>query len=64
MREEERLILEKMRNLPPERFQQVLDFIEFLGYQEREKEWIGFDLWVMNLAKERDFHHLTEKEVA
>lgn len=63
-REEEQIILERVRKLPPERFQEVLDFIEFLELRERQQQWVAFDAWARNLAKARGFHHLTEDDVA
>ena len=58
----EEVILEKFRKLPPERKQQILDFLEFLESRER-KEWLEFDEWAMNLAKEKGFSHLTEEDI-
>jgi hypothetical protein len=62
--EQEQLILEKVRRFPPERIQEVLDFIEFLEQRGRQKAWIEFDEWALNLAKEKGFQHLTEEDVA
>lgn len=62
--EQEQVILEKVRQLPPERLQEVLDFIEFLQQRERQQQWISFDEWALNLAKEKGFHHLTEDDIA
>lgn len=64
MKREEQLILEKVRRFPPERLQEVLDFIEFLEQRERQRGWIEFDEWAMNLAKEKGFYHLTEEDIA
>lgn len=63
-REQEQLILEKVRRFPPERLQEVLDFIEFLEQRERQRGWIEFDEWAMNLAKEKGFYQLTEEDIA
>jgi len=63
-REQEQLILEKVRRFPSERIQEILDFIEFLEQRERQRGWIGFDEWAMDLAKEKGFHQLTEEDVA
>ena len=60
----EEVILEKLRRLPLERKQEVLDFLEFLEWREKTKEWLEFDEWVINLAKERGFSHLTEEDIA
>jgi hypothetical protein len=62
--EQEQVILEKVRQLPPEQLQEVLDFIEFLQQRERQRQWISFDAWAMNLAKEKGFQHLTEDDIA
>jgi len=62
--EQEQLILEKVRRFPPERIQEVLDFIEFLEQRGRQNVWIEFDEWALNLAKEKGFQHLTEEDVA
>jgi hypothetical protein len=62
--EQEQVLLEKVRQLPPEQLQEVLDFIEFLQQRERRRPWISFDEWAMNLAKEKGFQHLTEDDVA
>ncbi len=49
--------------LPPQLAQEVLDFIEFLKQKEETKKWVEFDEWALNLAKEKKFSNLTEKEV-
>lgn len=61
---EEEVILEKLRRLSPERKQALLDFLEFLDSRERVTEWIKFDEWALNLAREKGFAHLTESDVA
>lgn len=63
-REQEQLILEKVRSFPPEMVQEILDFIEFLEQRRRQRGWMEFDEWAMNLAKEKGFYHLTEEDVA
>jgi len=60
----EKVFLEKLRQLPSERKQEVLDFLEFLDLREKTKGWLEFDEWAMNLAKEKGFSHLTEEDVA
>jgi|APFre7841882630_1041343.scaffolds.fasta_scaffold270321_1 hypothetical protein len=60
----EEVFLEKLRQLPSERKQEVLDFLEFLDLREKTKGWLEFDEWAMNLAKEKGFSHLTEEDVA
>jgi len=63
-RQDEQLILEKLRELPREKIQEVIDFMEFLANREQRTHWIEFDEWALNLAKERGFYHLTEDDVA
>ncbi|HAZ28116.1 TPA: hypothetical protein DCY67_05840 [Candidatus Acetothermia bacterium] len=60
----EEIILEKLRSLPPERLDEVLDFVEFLERRAKDQRWIANDAWAMNMAKERGFSHLTEEDVA
>ena len=60
----EELLIEKLRSLPPELLSEVLDFIEFLEQRYKEKKWIEFDEWAMNLAREKGFNNLTEEDVA
>lgn len=60
----EKIILEKLRKLPSERKQEILDFLEFLESREKIKGWLEFDEWAINLAKEKGFAYLTEKDVA
>ncbi len=60
----EEVILEKLRRLPLERKQEVLDFLEFQESREKTKEWLEFDEWAVNLAKEKGFFHLTEEDIA
>jgi hypothetical protein len=57
-------IVEKLQSLPPERIDEVIDFIEFIDGREKKKEGVAFDEWAMNLAKEKGFHHLTEEDIA
>jgi hypothetical protein len=57
-------IVEKLQSLPPERIDEVIDFIEFIDGLEKKKEGVAFDEWAMNLAKEKGFHHLTEEDIA
>lgn len=60
----EEVILEKLRKLSSERKQEILDFLEFLESRERAKEWLEFDEWAINLAKEKGFANLTEEDIA
>jgi hypothetical protein len=60
----EKKILNTFRRLSPEKKQEVVDFIEFIESRDRVTEWIEFDEWAVNLAKEKGFNHLTEEDVA
>jgi hypothetical protein len=60
----EEVILEKLRRLSSERKQEILDFLEFLESREKAKEWLEFDEWAINLAKEKGFANLTEEDIA
>jgi len=62
-RDEEK-ILQKFRDLSPERKQEVIDFLDFLTAGGKAKEWLEFDAWALNLAKKRGFDRLTEDDVA
>jgi hypothetical protein len=57
-------ILEKLRKLSLDKKREILDFLEFLETREKAKEWLEFDEWAVNLAKERGFVHLTEGDIA
>jgi hypothetical protein len=61
---QEEAILEKLRRFSSDKKQEVLDFLEFLEMREKAKEWLEFDEWAINLAKERGFDNLTERDVA
>ena len=63
MSEKQQEIVEKVRTLTPEKVEQVLDFIYFIEQREKKSTWIEFDEWALNLAKEKGFDHLTEKDV-
>jgi hypothetical protein len=58
------VILEKLRKLPSEKKREILDFLEFLETREKAKEWLEFDEWAVNLAKEKGFVNLTEGDIA
>ncbi len=60
----EQRIIDKLRALPPERVEEVLDFVEFVEQRVQRERWISFDEWAMNLARKRGFNHLTEDDVA
>jgi len=57
-------IKKEIDKLPPQLIQEVLDFIRFLRQKEEAKTWIEFDEWALNLAKEKGFSNLSEKEIA
>jgi hypothetical protein len=38
--------------------------LEFLETREKAKEWLEFDEWAINLAREKGFANLTEGDVA
>jgi len=60
----EEVILEKLRRLSSDKKKEILDFLEFLEVREKAKEWLEFDEWAINLAKEKGFANLTEEDVA
>jgi hypothetical protein len=60
----EEAILEKLRRLSLDKKREILDFLEFLETREKVKEWLEFDEWAINLAKEKGFSNLTEGDVA
>jgi len=60
----EEIILEKLRSLPSERLDEVLNFVEFLERRTKNQRWIAFDAWAVNMAKDKGFSHLTEEDVA
>ena len=60
----EEAILEKLRRLSLDKKREILDFLEFLETREKAKEWLEFDEWAINLAKEKGFANLTEGDVA
>ena len=64
----EQAVMEKLKVLPSDKQQEVLDFVEFLEHQgssgQKAKAEVIFDEWAANLAKEKGFAHLTEEDVA
>ena len=60
----EETIMERIRQLPPSAKQEVFDFLDFLSSRGKAREWIEFDEWALNLAKEKRFFNLTEDDVA
>ncbi len=61
---DEEIVLEKFRSLTPERKQEVVDFLDFLASGEKAKDWLEFDEWALNVAKEKGFDRLTGEDVA
>ncbi len=61
---EKKYIRKEIEKLPPELIREVLNFIEFLKQKERQKGWVEFDEWALNLAKEKGFSKLTEKDIS
>jgi len=58
------VILEKLRKLSSDKKREILDFLEFLEMRKKAKEWLEFDEWAVNLAKEKGFANLTEGDIA
>ena len=40
------------------------NFIDSRTFPQSAKEWIVFDEWALNLAREKNFSNLTEEDVA
>jgi len=60
---DEEIVLQKFRSLPAERRQEAIDLLDFLS-GEKGKDWLEFDEWALNLAKEKGFDRLTENDIA
>ena len=60
----EEALLEKFRRLSPEEKRQALDFMDSLASAQSAKDWVAFDEWALNLAREKGFSNLTEEDVA
>jgi hypothetical protein len=56
--------LEKFRDLPEVKKQEVIDFLDFLSAREKATQWIDFDVWALNLAKRKGFSDLSGEDVA
>lgn len=54
--------LDSIKDIPKKRLEDVVNFIDFLKWQERKRD-VEFDEWAINLAREKGFGHLTEDEV-
>ena len=61
---EEEIVLEKFRSLPAKRKQEAIDLLDLLAAGERTKDWLEFDEWALNVAKQKGFDRLTEDDVA
>ena len=61
---DEEIVLEKFRSLSPRRKQEVIDLLDLLASGQKAKDWLEFDEWALNVAKENGFDHLTEKDIA
>ena len=61
---EEKIIIEKYRKLPPNKKQELLGFLESLESGETVRDWMEFDAWALNLAREKGFAQLTEADIA
>lgn len=57
-------VLQRLRNLPSTKRQEILDFLEFLESRVELRQSLEFDEWAVNLAKEKGYAHLTEDDVA
>jgi len=57
-------IKKEIDKLPPEMAREIQDFIEFFKEKQIKKEWIEFDEWAVNLAKQKGFSNLTEKDIS
>lgn len=64
MAKEKVRIKKEIDKLPQEMLREIEDCIEFLKEKQMKKEWIEFDEWAVNLAKEKGFSHLTEKDIS
>jgi hypothetical protein len=60
---DEEIVLQKFRSLSAERRQEAIDLLDFLS-GEKGKDWLEFDEWALNLAKEKGFDRLTEDDIA
>ena len=60
----EEIILGKFRQLSPDERKEAIDFLDFLTYRGNARKWIEFDEWALDLAKDKGFSNLTEKDVA
>ena len=64
IKKDEEILLQKFRSLPPEKREEFIDLLDFLTSGKKAENWLEFDEWALNLAKERGFNHLTEEDVA
>ena len=59
-------VVRAVRDLPPQKIQEIIEYADFLRWKETKaaKEVVGFDEWALNLAREKGFDRLSEKDVA
>ena len=62
-RDEEKII-RNFRSLSPDKKRQAIDYLDLLAAGKRAKDWIEFDEWAINLAREKKFDRLTEGDIA
>lgn len=61
---DEKVIIEKIRELSPDKRKEVLDFVDFLASRSKVEKWVEFDEWAMNLAKKKRFSRLKYEDIA
>ena len=64
IKKDEEILLQKFRSLPPEKREEFIDLLDFLTAGKKAENWLEFDEWALNLAKETGFNRLTEEDVA
>ena len=64
IKRDEEKVLQKFRNLPPDKKLEAIDYLDLLASGKKAKDWVAFDEWAMNLAKRRGFDRLSEEDVA
>lgn len=54
-----------IKRLPSDKAQELIDFANYLRWQEEKKtrEVVEYDEWAINLAREKGFDYLTEKDI-
>jgi len=61
---DEKIIIDKIRELSPDKRKEVLDFVDFLASRSKVKKWVEFDEWAMNLARKKGFSKLKYEDIA